>query len=282
MALKVRETEAGVLEHSLAFFGIHDSEKDKEMFFYIPMCGRYYCTDKYYKRRISYPLQLIMHIMKGTMHCEYRGKAFDAIAGDVVLMDCTEPHYYGGEDGLVFQYVHYEGSNAREITRYLIDQYGAHIRRTGDTRVAKCIADILDFYNNGGVGTPFYTSLQVYNLLHTVSEINRNATDSDEVIAAIKYINENFRDPISLDELSEYVHLSKFYFAHKFKEVTGQSPTEYIIRTRINQAKSLLVQTNMSIDDIAYEVGYSSGNSFSNVFTAKEGCSPRAFRKIMK
>ncbi len=50
----------------------------------------------------------------------------------------------------------------------------------------------------------------------------------------------------------------------------------------MNQAKLLLITTNKSVSDIAFEVGYSSGASFTNVFTDKIGCSPKQFRKLMQ
>lgn len=281
--MKVRGQERGVLDNSQLFFlTLNEGDQDSP-FFYLPMCGLIYGTDKYMKKRTSYPLQLVMHIVSGVMHCEYMGNIFDARDGDVVLMDCTQPHYYGAEDGLEFRFVHYGGANSKEITQYLLGLYGPLIRGPGNARIANNIEQIIKFYDDGGVGTMFSTSKQVYDLLYTIYESGRSEQgEDDEILGAIRYINEHFSERISLDELAEHVHLSKYYFAHRFKEIMGMAPMEYIIQNRINHAKSLLVQTGKSIDDIAYEVGYSSSNSFSNVFTGKVGCSPRSFRKNMK
>jgi AraC-like DNA-binding protein len=281
--MRVVGRESGVLDKSISLFLTPNDGETEELFFSIPMCGRFYCTDKYMKKRITYPLQLVMHIISGVMHCEHMGRIFDAVSGDVVLMDCTQPHYYGAEDGLQFQFVHYSGSNSRDITRYLLGLYGPLIKSPANARIGDYISSLIEYYDGGGVGTLFNTSKQVYDLLHIIYECGRGESGGDdEIMRAIRYINDHFNERISLDELAEHVHLSKYYFAHRFKEIAGAPPVEYIIQARINHAKSLLVQTNKSIDDIAYEVGYSSSNSFSNVFTNKVGQSPRSFRKMMK
>ena len=61
-------------------------------------------------KRDSYPPLLIAYIRKGRFRVEYRGEFNVAEAGDILLLDCIEPHYYHAEDGLEFVYMHFEGS----------------------------------------------------------------------------------------------------------------------------------------------------------------------------
>ena len=84
------------------------------------------------------------------------------------------------------------------------------------------------------------------------------------------------------EELAEIAKLSPFYFSHMFKRETGFAPMEYVINTRIEHAKTLLLTTNRSIADIAEEVGYVSSASLINLFVKKVGESPGKYRKSHK
>ena len=68
------------------------------------------------------------------------------------------------------------------------------------------------------------------------------------------------------------------YFAHIFKRRTGFSPADYVINSRIERAKVLLVRTQKPIGEIAEEVGYSASGSLINLFVKKVGVSPRQYR----
>jgi two-component system response regulator YesN len=73
--------------------------------------------------------------------------------------------------------------------------------------------------------------------------------------------------------------LSPSYFLHLFKQASGATFTDYLTRTRIDKAKSLLLGSNFNITEIAYKVGYSDSNYFSTVFKNSEGMTPSAYRK---
>lgn len=67
-----------------------------------------------------------------------------------------------------------------------------------------------------------------------------------------------------------------------FKRETGFSPLEYVINTRIERAKTLLLTTSMTVSEIAEEVGYSNSGSLINLFVKKVGSSPGQYRKNHK
>ena len=95
---------------------------------------------------------------------------------------------------------------------------------------------------------------------------------------AIQYIRSHIGQPISVEELASTVCLSASYFAHMFKRRTGFSPADYVINSRIERAKVLLVRTQKPIAEIAEEVGYSTSGSLINLFVKKVGTSPRQYR----
>lgn len=83
---------------------------------------------------------------------------------------------------------------------------------------------------------------------------------------------------ISLDTICEETHISKSYLCHLFKRTTGLSVMQYTNNLRITQAKKLLINTNMKIQDIALSLGYSSSTFFCKSFKNNTGCSPAQYR----
>lgn len=93
------------------------------------------------------------------------------------------------------------------------------------------------------------------------------------------YIEENFSEDISLNELSKRFLTSQSSLVRDFKEFTGETVNNYIIKTRLSQAKYLLLNTNMSIKKISSEIGYKDQNHFSRIFKKFNGISPTSYRK---
>lgn len=94
----------------------------------------------------------------------------------------------------------------------------------------------------------------------------------------IKYIDLNYSENITLDDLAEISHLNKYYLSHTFKDETGLSPIDYLNQTRIKNAKILLESTNYSISDIAEFTGFSSQSFFSQRFKKLTSTSPSKYR----
>ncbi|MFZ8765368.1 helix-turn-helix transcriptional regulator [Enterococcus diestrammenae] len=95
----------------------------------------------------------------------------------------------------------------------------------------------------------------------------------------LKYIEENYKNQISLQDLSQSVSLSKEQFCRFFKHSFRTSPIQYLNQYRINRACLLLGSTNLSVIDIALEVGFDSSNYFSIAFKKAIGMTPSQFRK---
>lgn len=105
-----------------------------------------------------------------------------------------------------------------------------------------------------------------------------SSVGSRMVSDAMRYINENYAQQLSLEKVSEIVYLNPFYFSRIFKEETGQTFVEYVTKVRINRAKELLVGTDLSIASIASQTGFQDASYFSRVFQKVEGTSPTDFR----
>lgn len=99
---------------------------------------------------------------------------------------------------------------------------------------------------------------------------------------ALNYIRDNFNRPITLEEVSDHVHISPYYFSHGFKNFTGMNFIDYVTKLRIDEAKKLLLTTDMNVGDIGKQVGYYDPNYFGRVFKNMVGMPPSKFKVSKK
>ncbi len=96
---------------------------------------------------------------------------------------------------------------------------------------------------------------------------------------AMDYINRNILTEITMDDICAAAHMSKYYFCRKFKESTGMTVMEYILKTRIVLAKNMLLRETASVTEISERCCFSSISYFCRVFKEDTGCTPTAYRR---
>ena len=94
-----------------------------------------------------------------------------------------------------------------------------------------------------------------------------------------RYIDNHFKENLTLDQLAGLAHLNKYYLAHTFQREFGVSPINYLISRRIEESRFLLRETDHSISQIAQILGRSSLSYFSQSFRRLEGVSPVEYRR---
>ncbi len=160
----------------------------------------------------------------------------------------------------------------------------------GDSYVAACVENIFSEYEAKTDGYDMAIKGAVYSLVAYLwrtyraqklsakkykARLNRLRIVND----AVKYINENTAEELSLEFFARKYFLSEYYFCHIFKEETGKSLTAYINGVRMQKAAALLTQTELTVTQTAAAVGFFDANYFCRVFKKHTGQSPSAYRK---
>ena len=101
----------------------------------------------------------------------------------------------------------------------------------------------------------------------------------ERIYYIVDYMIKNYKNIISIDELVEASGLEKKYFITLFKKHTKETPHSFLNKLRLVEGKDLLEKTNMSVSEIAKEIGFVNANTFTKLFTNKMGVSPNTYRK---
>lgn len=101
-----------------------------------------------------------------------------------------------------------------------------------------------------------------------------------DILQSLQFIDEHLTTDISIDDIAFECALSTSRFKAKFKEQMGVTPLYYINSLKINRAKEMLKNSDLSVIDIAFALGFASSNYFSAVFKKFTGYSPVAYRKM--
>ncbi|MEO1764641.1 MAG: AraC family transcriptional regulator [Cyanobacteria bacterium J06629_18] len=102
---------------------------------------------------------------------------------------------------------------------------------------------------------------------------------ADKLQQAIDYIQSNLAEEISLESIANELGISRYYFCRLFKKSMGISPYQYLIESRIERAKELLIQPDISITDVALKVGFYSQSHFTKYFKKVVGVTPKEFSR---
>lgn len=124
-----------------------------------------------------------------------------------------------------------------------------------------------------------FLSVQESVSLSLASSSYSMKTVSPEVLKIIYYINTHYNQQITLKKLCEIFFMSKVSLCKKFKDVMNCSIMEYVMRIRLNKAKVMLRDTTKSIEEVAFECGFSSANYFGLTFKKEIGLSPLNYKK---
>lgn len=156
-----------------------------------------------------------------------------------------------------------------------------HIHFEGDDKinVENLINNMLKEYNAKNIGYRSVLKGSMQILLSWILRESNFKEDNDIIQEIITYIDNNLTERIELRELAAKNFYNPSYFSRLIKEKFGKNFTAYIREKRIENAAKMLINTNMKIDEIMYNVGYRDSKTFYKHFNIVYGVSPGEYRK---
>ena len=277
----MRSTEALVAPGS-DYYVYTPSAQAKSLFLYPLIVGRFQYLPGYCLRRTSLDSFLVMHITRGGCEVEWSGRRFRAREGQIVVLDCYAPHAYHTADGWEAEWLHFDGLCARGYFDAVISGDAPVVSLKSSCRFEKNLHKIYAQFRDAAPVREAMLNNCIVNLL-TELLVSREAAipgaQSAGIIEdSVAYINDHLAQELSLEDLAVQAALSPFYFSRLFKRETGFSPHQYILTTRISNAKFLLQSTSDSVKNICFTVGFTSESSFCTAFKKETGLTPSEYR----
>lgn len=210
--------------------------------------------------------------------------------GDVCIVPAHTPHWIHstGEQELILlslepsflKHIAYESiadNNVELIPNFakpdpLIHQIGLSLKTALQTNPLES-----RFYADSLITALAAHLLQFYIVKKPI--VIADVGSNSQIGQAIEYIHEHLNEDLSLETIASLLDISKYHFCRLFKQTTGLTPWQYVIKLRIEAAKRLLAKPELSIAQISLQMGYSTQGQFANFFRKHTGVSPTTYRQ---
>lgn len=259
---------------------------------YLTRCGIQKCPPNYSwgpKQRPQYHMHFILSgsgyfEVDQTIHHLKRGQIF------LIPPNTVSRYYSSGHDPWTYAFISFQGNKAKQYVNqaglgkspYILtfdtdlDEYAALIREmlsthqltiTNELRRISLLFSLFSMLTASSHGSTANTQTSHDYLPETYFE------------HALQYIHFNYAKTIHIQDIADYIGITRSYLFYIFNKKLNLSPQKYLLNYRIDKAKHLLASTEIFIKDVAQNVGYEDSLAFSKMFRNATGYSPSAYRK---
>ena len=235
----------------------------------------------------------ILIITSGTVELTLKGEVFPLHCGDIVCINPGELHSFhattpnAGCDIFIFPLEHllfsHEDHDQKRFLRPLTEgQLGfpLHINKESTALILQAVKLQKELPTAYELQTKALLLQWIVKLAQENSFVPMQPSKQSDVCKEIlTYISQHYAEPLTVSEVASAVGISPTYFSAFFTEHFSQHFVEYLRSIRIEQACALLLDTTLSVTEIALGVGFSSGSHFINHFRHTMGMTPLAYRK---
>jgi AraC-like DNA-binding protein len=227
----------------------------------------------------------VSYVRKGSFGCHSRGRFFELVTGSVLVGHpgdeyvCTHDHVCGDECLSFFL--------APELVEAIGDR--AEVWRIGSApplpelmvlgELAQAAADGRSDVGLDEVGQAFASRFVEIVSGRPHKSVATAARDRRRAVETALWIDAHSHQEIDLEQAAGQAGISPFHFLRLFSGVLGVTPHQYLVRSRLRHAARLLADNDISITDVAYDVGFGDLSNFVRTFHRAAGVSPRRFRE---
>ena len=239
----------------------------------------------------------LLYITRGAIKCDLASAELILRPGDILFLNSNVPHktesIENGTDCALFQFqnLSLSDSHLKHLAEFLnLTGESVFVFRSGDPdydEIQQHLTAIARASASKGAAYEFYIASGIYavlavlhrkKLLSSAQELV-NPELLKKILPVFPYIDENYSEHLSLEDLARCVNFHKAYFCRLFKQATGITVVDYLNFVRIREAEALL-RSNMSAIEASYLVGFSSPSYFTKIFKKYRLCSPSTYKKI--
>lgn len=240
----------------------------------------------------------IIRILEGTLAIKLNNKEYPAGTGDIVFVNSETLHGAAPKDCryecIVFHpdIFSSQAKECRDFTDALLNHtlYINEFFPASDTPLHRTVNMLFNTMRTSPDGGSFIVIGLLYQLFGIIranrlySEMlptypMRDEKNVRKIKKAVAFIRESYASPVTLGDIAASAGMSPKYFCTFFREMTRQSPVEYLNTYRIERACRALLNTDSSVTDIAYSCGFNDLSYFIKTFKAIKGVTPKVFRK---
>lgn len=238
----------------------------------------------------------IIRVLNGTLNIRLNNNTYSAKKGEVLFVNPETVHCASPDDCvyecLVF-HVDFLSALCDGI-KYFIDGIvnGEYLicESLTDNDINNATDDIFSTMKTKSSGYKFKVIGALYKLLGIIVDKhfythtegfpqNLENKKIPKLKTVISFINENYALPITLTDMAASAEMSPKYFCYFFKEMTNKTPVEYLNFYRVEKSAKMLLNTDLSVTDIAFSCGFNDLSYFIKIFKQIKGITPAKFRK---
>lgn len=272
-------------------------DKIQQLVIQNPMINDLYITDigyfpearHHFRERINGIAQFILiYNIGGKGSITIKNTRFELLPDHFFVIPQNMPHAYyaDSENPWSIYWIHFAGKKAKHLAKPLLQ--AVSVMRSKTSRVNERLELFGEIFRNMergfSVETLEYINLCLPRLLASFTHLEQfrlvnEQISKDPVSLIINFMLENINRKFKLDELASVVNLSASHFSRLFLSRTGHSPIDYFIQLKIQRSCRLLDNTELSIVNVAREIGFDDQFYFSRLFRKVMNMSPREYRK---
>ena len=227
---------------------------------------------------------VLVYQHRGSINISHKNKTFSQ--GTVIILPTDKKFkiYYPEEPLNERYYIFFKGYECAKLLQKL-NLFDNYYFQVGDlSKAIPLFTFITNNFDTCGFDNDVFRIIKFLEILSIISEtaypfISRHQNTIIEEIAC--YIDKNYGEQITLDSLCKEFHISSSSINRGFKSEKKQTPIQYLNNVRIENAKLMLINTHLSISNIAIQVGFTDAFYFSRAFKNKCKMTPSQFRRIV-
>ena len=231
---------------------------------------------------------VIHYVTKGYGTFKFNGKVYNLKQGDIfILLKGMQVEYVASiDDPWEYYWIGFSGSNANEYLNRTSITNSCVANCKENSKIPQIILNMCEISKtyNPSKSDDILLLKELYSLLYTlIEEFPKPFEYKDKELHtyiqdALNFINSNYMHSITVQEIADYVNLSRSYLYKMFIKNLGISPQRYLINLRMYKATLLLKSTKLPIGEVASNVGYSDSLLFSKTFSKHFSMSPLNYR----